>query len=502
MYKLCNGTLVKREIKVCNNGPQDATNVVTSLTIPAGIEVYATTPEYGTYNTSTDEWTISSIPFVEPNPKCYKLTVQFKITDASLAPFSIPYSTTADESETNVADNSGTIEITRECPSVYILNAGNYGGNCCGRSWEYCDDLLSDPTPGAQPASVNAACLCGDLKQGSIPCNDCCKSQFALVTDSEVNLDSVTIDANTGIYKVVPTDPTLVWSFQYEISCTNCYGCDDETVTGPFGPATVTGPALFECNDVLNCINIEELDTDSIDMSVTGAGTTGDPFVISADAIIDPSTNNILSITEDGLYAPREVATISYDSDTDQISYLDEAGNTTTLSLNSGGGGGGVLQVTDGITLFGIEPGAAGNNLLTFEAGGDLSIALDGPNDKVTYSFTETDAVIVDNLDGTYTYTSEGGTTTTIDTTGSGSYREEFTELTTGNTVTVTATPVDLDTYPSERVQIFRNGLLELTTDYSISGNDVIFTDPFGFSDVDSEATAANGETVVVQVIG
>lgn len=499
MYKLCNGTLVTRTVTVCNNGPQDATNVVTAFTPPAGIEIYAVTTTVGTYNTSSDEWTIPSIPYVESNPKCYTITLQFKITDATAAPFDIPYVTTSDQSELNPADNSGTITIERECPSVYIVNANNFSGSCT-KDWSYCDDLLDDSSVGAAPASVNSGCLCGDLKYGSIPCNNCCKTEFELVPDSEVNLDSVTIDANTGLYRVIPTDPTLEWSFQYQLNCVNCGGCDDDAVNGPFGPATVTGPALFGCDDVLNCINIEVADTDSIDMTLDGTGTSGTPWSISADVILDPSGTNLLSISGSGLLATETLTTISYDVGTNQIAYVDENGATTTLSL-SGGGAGGILQITDGVTAFGVEPGNPADNLITFEAGGDLSVLADGPTNKITYSFTETDTVITDNGNGTYTYTSEGGTTTVISA-GGARYLEEFIELTTGNTVTWTQTVADLDTFNDEDIFVYRNGQLALTTDYAVSGNDVVFTEPFGFTDGDSEQVAGNGETVIIRVFG
>ncbi|MFZ8972588.1 MAG: hypothetical protein ACO2ZD_00650 [Pseudomonadales bacterium] len=57
-------------------------------------------------------------------------------------------------------------------------------------------------------------------------------------------------------------------------------------------------------------------DTDCIDMSITGAGTAVDPWVINATPVIDPNPDNALSCTATGLFA---AATVVQELDTDCI---------------------------------------------------------------------------------------------------------------------------------------------------------------------------------------
>jgi hypothetical protein len=110
-------------------------------------------------------------------------------------------------------------------------------------------------------------------------------------------------------------------------------------------------------------VALQVSDTNSIDMTLTGSGTTADPWIVSADAVLDPNANNLLSVGPNGLLVLETVTTlvdngdgsftytsedgtvtiwnetttsIAYNSALHQITYTDEDGNPQVLDLNVG----------------------------------------------------------------------------------------------------------------------------------------------------------------------
>ncbi|MCB1711049.1 MAG: hypothetical protein KDH96_00785 [Candidatus Riesia sp.] len=180
-------------------------------------------------------------------------------------------------------------------------------------------------------------------------------------------------------------------------------------------------------------------DTNSLDVTMTGTGTVGDPFTLTGDVNIDSDIDNLISITTEGLLAKETVTTISYNSGTTTITYTDESGGTTNIDLSAllddtdnYVTGIGFNEETNFLTIFrnnglpnltadlselalyinnyvtGVSFNSS-NNILTFARNGGLS--------DLTVDLTpleETVTTLVKNADGTITYTSENATQTTF----------------------------------------------------------------------------------------
>lgn len=206
---------IKFQIPLQNKGNIDLTNVVTTITVPNGVSFLLASPTAGTYDSGQDEWTVPILPV----GKTYTLYIEFKVDDEQQAPYTFVVTTVSDQQadESTPADNTYS--------RTYTL-----------------DDLY--PCPNCPPPSMTLTNTTWEQVSGFVdfePCTDC-TTEITLVTSSEVNIDDVVIDPETGYYTVELTDKTKPWSFQVEGNCINCpYWCNSGNDYGPFGPITVSG---------------------------------------------------------------------------------------------------------------------------------------------------------------------------------------------------------------------------------------------------------------------
>lgn len=101
------------------------------------------------------------------------------------------------------------------------------------------------------------------------------------------------------------------------------------TWTPPVGPAVTWDVTLDD-------VGLQVQDTNSVDLTLTGTGPVSDPFIVSADVILDPNALNILSVGPNGLLALETITTASYDAGTHVITYTNESGTPVALDLNVG----------------------------------------------------------------------------------------------------------------------------------------------------------------------
>lgn len=449
----CNGQQISYNIPVTNNGPNNATGVIVTVTVPTGLTfVSATVPTGTSYDDGTGVWTIGNLSV----DQTLYLGLVFEISDANETPFVMGVAAAGNEAENIVINNTASDTKDRNCEQCYD-GCNNGCGNCgcgCGNNGcagcsgcGCCAPLPNTETPIAQPANVNNAGISGNVTAGDVPCNNCCATRYRLVAASEVNLDSVTLNEETGDYFVVLTDPTEVWSFQYEIYCVLCGGCDDTQEFGGFGPATVSGAGIFECDDVATCVNIEVNDTNSVDLTLAGDGTAATPFSLSADVIIDPDGTNVLVENVDGLFVPPGVAV--------------------------------AFTISDGSNTEDVLPGV---DTLLFETGEGLQAVVSNP-DTVTISFLDdpttggTDVQVYTFDDNTDTFTWQPIADIIPD--PSCSIETFEVAAVDGDTINIAGIlPADEDC-----IQVFRNGVRQFDSeDYSISGSAVTFVEPFGNS--------------------
>ncbi|MCB1712992.1 MAG: hypothetical protein KDH96_11105, partial [Candidatus Riesia sp.] len=154
---------------------------------------------------------------------------------------------------------------------------------------------------------------------------------------------------------------------------------------------TLTNGSSFivDLSDLVDEFSVDVLDSSSINYSISGTGTSVDPFIIGGSVTLSEDAGNGLEIRADGLYvnitnATETLTVISLLNNV--ITYVDENGDSTNLTLP-------ITSLVDN-----------GNGTLTFtnEIGDQLTFNKSSGAETVT--------TLVDNEDGTYTYTSEDDT--------------------------------------------------------------------------------------------
>ena len=195
---------------------------------------------------------------------------------------------------------------------------------------------------------------------------------------------------------------------------------------------------------------VQAADTPSVDTTVTGTGTAGDPYVVSADVVVDATPpgggTNLLHSNADGLYVEcADVRTcftegdgIDYDPVTGVIAarLSADAGNTTTIGGDGGlftpGGGSTVVQAADtpSVDTTVAGTGTAGDPYVVSSAvildpvppGGGANLLEVGPDGlyvecaDVRTCFTEGDGIDYDPVTGVIAarLSADAGNTTTI----------------------------------------------------------------------------------------
>jgi uncharacterized repeat protein (TIGR01451 family) len=99
------GTPVTYTLIAHNNGPNTATGVVVTDVLPAGLLFVSATPSQGSFNPSSGQWIIGTLP--------NGATATLQITDivAAIGPITNAASVTASQFDSNLANNSSSVTI-------------------------------------------------------------------------------------------------------------------------------------------------------------------------------------------------------------------------------------------------------------------------------------------------------------------------------------------------------------------------------------------------------
>ena len=196
------------------------------------------------------------------------------------------------------------------------------------------------------------SCTCGQIVLTSGTCNVGSDIEYRVVEDSEVNA-TVALDISTGHYNVTLLNYALPWSFDYEIYC-----CCGEVCTGPLTSCTISGESNIDCSTWGFIVNSGL--TDDIEDDANG---TADVGVCGADVLH------------------------FYSSD-----------ETVVISVTAGSA---IVDLTT--PVVGVVPTVAGHLIATVTNELGTAVEID-----------ETVTTLVDNLDGTCTYTNEAGVDVTF----------------------------------------------------------------------------------------
>ena len=128
------------EITVTNNGPDDATNVVATDSLPSGLAFVSADPSQGTFDQSSGDWTIGDLA----NGDTVSMTLVAKVVDESDSVTNTATIKGLDQTDPTPANDSShvVVDVLGTGGGKHHHGGGNGGGNHDGTG--------SDPKPGSQ----------------------------------------------------------------------------------------------------------------------------------------------------------------------------------------------------------------------------------------------------------------------------------------------------------------------------------------------------------------
>lgn len=200
--------------KFVNNNAVVAVDAKVTFTVPTGVTMLSANVPQG--SVSGNVWSLGDVPANQTFIGAF----EFQVVNISLAPFILSWLVSSRNGDSNQANNTfADIIYDSVClPTAPVA-----------------------PALTVRPIDDPSQCLCHFVGDNDIKCPSGSNAIYTVVLGSEIN-GVVTLDPSTGFAHVIPTDPMLGWSYQYEISCRSC---TTNAITGPFGPATVSGPPMF-----------------------------------------------------------------------------------------------------------------------------------------------------------------------------------------------------------------------------------------------------------------
>jgi hypothetical protein len=181
-----NGDKFFYNIVVSNNSSYTDTNVVTTITpLPAGIVFDHVEYTQGSFNSTTLTWTIPSMP----GKTTTSLRLWVEVTNTTLGPFSITYTSTGTLVDPNLADNTNTLTAS-----------------------------LSGCAPDAGGVEDFTSCLCINVAENDTACTFG-TTEYRLNAGSVVNGVVQDWDVITGVGNFTAIDPTLSITGTYDVWC-------------------------------------------------------------------------------------------------------------------------------------------------------------------------------------------------------------------------------------------------------------------------------------------
>lgn len=209
---------------------------------PPGTMIQKVVTTSGSFDVNTSTWQTGPIPGLTP----VSAQVYLEITNSALINgqklrVSVNGTYAEIDPTDNIAETDVVIQGDAACPTqpVYIIKDQN-----------------------CPPAKAKAYASVGGILSGNVSYNDekCTRGEtiWEVVNASEVNVSIIYFDTKTGLYFAKPIDPTLPWSFKYQISCKDdCNTCPGvvDGIYGPFNEVTVQGDPVFVCDNITGCIS-------------------------------------------------------------------------------------------------------------------------------------------------------------------------------------------------------------------------------------------------------
>ena len=317
----------------------------------------------------------------------------------------------------------------------------------------------------------------------------------------------IVIMGSDGVLKVVSSDDIVkanetVTTLVANADGTYTYTSEDNTVTVidipnsvienfetivNGGPVEINGTTYTTIEEYIEQIASSSVTIEGSDfITVTGTGVATDPYVVTIeegddDSMLITNENGDLewATIESIVKANETLTTLSYDSDTNKLSYEDEEGNTTNIDLNVGSvaydAGANTITYTDE------------TNVDTTLELNNTNLAYDEPNKSLTYTNSLNEdqtinlgALVTDNEtvtllvlndgsnhlkpEGTYTYYNENE----IDTDG--------TPLD-DNVMGVTIDPKSANVTVADGVYTFKDSFNNIITEIDTNANAIAFDD-------------------------
>lgn len=170
-YVVNTGDTFTQTITLTNNGTSTSTNTIVTMSIPAGLNITAGTPTFGTYSTTTDIWTIGNlIPDTE-----ISIVLEFEVTDIDQAPFHFEAVASSDQIESVVINNTEERDIYQLCTafSDCFINGSTF----------YIDENVDfDDLEAARDAEVLVP-QCGDQIFIGTSCSDLWHCAYSCVSN-------------------------------------------------------------------------------------------------------------------------------------------------------------------------------------------------------------------------------------------------------------------------------------------------------------------------------
>lgn len=326
-----------------------APNVKVTFTFEPGIAFSNFSKNLGTFASNTLVWTIGDLS-QGVNPTA---TLSVQVTDIAQA----------------IAQPGQNNKLGIKITATATADGDSMPGN--NQYFYYLlreDCIASQPNNYYQPTTGSLtppnACLVDDelagvtgnvLLNDHFNCDGCGSIELELVPASENNVVINAFDKVNGNYSVTPINGTLAWSFQYRAYCRQCPNGSDY---GPFAPATVSGPALFDCTTVGGCISSSSILVADYVVSNDGGNlaffASGSPLA-NWTAPLNPVTGAVVGVKfengqgyykyngsvwqlvyftpEENVYLSRSVASAGSATSRDYLIYLSGAGGAYNFTL-------------------------------------------------------------------------------------------------------------------------------------------------------------------------
>ncbi|QAA81263.1 hypothetical protein EI546_05765 [Aequorivita sp. H23M31] len=348
-------------------------------------------------------------------------TYTYTSEDGTVTIIDVPASVVANF-ETIVNDGPVTINgTTYTTIEEYIISLANASVNLDGGDMitvtgtgTAADPYIVSVQAGA-PDSMLITNASGDLEWATIA---------SIVQDNETV--TTLIDNANGTYTYTSEDGTVTI-----IDVPASVVANFETIVND-GPVTINGTTYTTIEEYIISLANASVNLDGGDMiTVTGTGTAADPYIVSVQAgapdsmLITNAAGDLEWATISSVIVANETVTILVDNGDGTFTYTNEAGavvtfDATRANITDNGNGTYTVIGADGNPVIIDIPADIINNFENIVYGGPVTVGgniYNNIEEYFTYLVEQNQALtaIIDNGDGTFTYTDEDGNSVTFD---------------------------------------------------------------------------------------